>query len=62
MFCQNFSKLNQLGGVAAAYFSSRHLKNVEKEKKFLSLEIAEIDKGINFGSGRTILDIKVYSF
>ena len=30
-------------GVAAALFSSRHLKNFENEKIFLCLKIAEID-------------------
>ena len=45
-------------GVAAALFSSRHPKNLQNEKISLCLEIAEIDLGVNFGSRRTIVDIK----
>ena len=48
------------GGVAAALFSSRRPKNFENEKNFLCLKIAEIDMGVNFGSRRTILDIKTH--
>ena len=44
-------------GVTAALFSLRRLKNFENEKNFLCLEIAEIDRKVNFGSERTILDI-----
>ena len=38
-------------GVAAALFSSRRPKKFENEK-FPRLKIAEIDMGVNFGSGR----------
>ena len=44
--------------VAVALFSLRRPKNFEYEKFFLCLKIAEIDMGVNFGSRRTILDIK----
>ena len=37
--------------MAAAFFSSRRLNNIENEKIFLSLEIAEIDKGVQFWVG-----------
>ena len=47
-------------GVAAALFSSRRYKNLQNEKIFLYLEIVEIDMGVNFGSRRTILDIKTH--
>ena len=46
--------------VAAALFSSGHLKKFENEKIFLCLKIAEIDMGANFGSKRMILDIKTH--
>ena len=46
MFWPNFNKIDQ----SAAYFSSRHSKNLQNEKIFLYLEIAEIDMG-----GRSIL-------
>ena len=51
-------------GVAAAFFSSRRPTNLQHEKIFLYLEIAEIDMGggVNFGSRRTILDIKTLFF
>ena len=61
MFYQMVAKLiNE--GVAAALFSSRRLKNFENENIFLCLKIAEIDMGVNFGSRRTILDIKTHYF
>ena len=41
MFSPNFNKIDQ----SAAYFSSRHPKNLQNEKIFLYLEIAEIDMG-----------------
>ena len=47
-------------GVAAALFSSRRPKNLQNDKLFLHLEIAEIDMGVNFGSKRTILDTKTH--
>ena len=47
-------------GVAAAFFSSRSPKNFENEKIFLCFKIAEIDMGVNFGSRRTILDLKTH--
>ena len=47
-------------GVAGALFSLRRPKNFENEKFFLCLRIAEIDMGVNFGSIRTILDIKTH--
>ena len=46
-------------GVAAVLFSSRRPKNLQNEKICLYLEITEIDMGVNFGSRRTILDIKL---
>ena len=49
-------------GVAAALFSSRHLSNFGNERIFLHLKIAKIDMGVNFGSRRTILDIKTHLF
>ena len=58
MFWPNFSKIDQSGGVAAVLFSLRRPKNLQNEKIFLCLETAEIDVGVNFGSRRTILDIK----
>ena len=59
-FDQILAKLiNQ--GVAAALFSSRCPINFENEKFFLCLKIAEIDMGgVNFGSRRTILEIKTH--
>ena len=38
------------------------LKKIQNEKILLSLEIAEIDMGVNFGPRRTILDIKTHFF
>ena len=35
-------------------------QNLQNEKIFLCLEIAEVDLGVNFGSRRTILDTKTY--
>ena len=64
-FGQILAKLINQGGVAAALFSSRHPENFENEKNFLCLKIAEINMGGgggNFGSRRTILDIKTYFF
>ena len=49
-------------GVAVALFSLRRSKNFENEKNSLWLKIAEIDMGVNFGSRRTILDIKTDFF
>ena len=49
-------------GVAAGLFSSRRPKNVENEKICLCLKIADIDMGVNFGSRKTILDIKTHFF
>ena len=49
-------------GVASALFSSRRPKNFENEKIFLCLKIAEIDMGVNFGSKRTNIDIKIHFF
>ena len=46
-------------GVAAALFSSKRPKNFENEQIFSCFKIAEIDMGVNFGSGRTILYIKL---
>ena len=43
-FQQNWS----IRGVAAALFSSRRPKNIENEKFFLCLKIAEIDMGGQF--------------
>ena len=37
-------------------------QNLENEKIFLFLEIAEIDMGVNVGSRGTILDIKTNFF
>ena len=42
---QILAKLINQGGVAAVLFSSRHPKNLQNEKKFLYLEITEIDTG-----------------
>ena len=47
-------------GVAADLFSSRRLKNVENEKIFLCMKIAEINMRVNLGSKTTILDIKTH--
>ena len=44
---------------AAAFFLLRRPKNLQNEQIFLHLKIAEIDMGVNFGSRRTILDIKL---
>ena len=49
-------------GVAAALFLSRYLNNFGNERIFFHLKIAEIDMGVNFGSRRTILDIKIHLF
>ena len=46
------------GGCAATLFSSRRLKYFENEKFSFALKIAEIGMRVNFGSKRTILDIK----
>ena len=50
---QILAKLINLGGggVAAALFSSRCAKNLQNEKIFLYLEIAEIDVGGEGGGG-----------
>ena len=48
-------------GVAAALSSSRRPKNrFENETIFVCLKIAEIDMEVNFGSRRTIPDIKTH--
>ena len=59
-----FQRNWSIRGVAAALFSSRRPKNFENEKFSLCLKIAEIDMGggVNFGSRRTILDIKTHFF
>ena len=59
-FSDQILSKSTIKGVAAALFSSRCPKNLEKEKNYL--EIAEIDVGVNFGSRRTILDIKAQLF
>ena len=54
MFWPNFSKIDQSrgggggGGGGAALFSSRRPKNFEKEKIFLCLRIAEMDRESQF--------------
>ena len=60
MFLPSFSKIDQSGGLLLL-FSQRDPKNLQNEKIFLYLEIAEIDMGgVNFGSRRKILDIKTH--
>ena len=54
--------INRRGGVAAALLSSRLLKNFGNKKICLCLKVAKIGMGGNFGSRRTILEIRTHFF
>ena len=43
MFCPSLSKIDQSGGLLQTLFSSRRSKNLQNEKIFFYLEIAEIE-------------------
>ena len=61
MFWPYSSKINQIEGLLLL-FSHRDVQKIGNEKFFLHLEIAQIDRGVNFGSIGTILDIKTQFF
>ena len=50
--------INSGGGVAAALFSSRCPKNLQNEKISSTWKLLKLTWGVNFGSRRTILDMK----
>ena len=59
MFWPNFSKIDQ-SGVAADLFLSRRPKNLQNEKFSSTWKLLKLTwGGGNFGSRRTILDIKL---
>ena len=54
-------KIGQLGGCCCSFLTEMSLaKYFENEKFFLCLKIGEMDMGVNFGTRRTILDIKTH--
>ena len=53
----HFSKINQLGGFLLL-FSRRDVQNTENEKVFSVWKLLKLTGEVNFGSERTVLDIK----